>query len=517
MSDRDVVIRVENISKLYRLGEVGTGSLAHDVNRWWHKVRGKEDPYLKIGEVNDRTKPAKQASSKKSLTTEDTEGTERAARVRLDGQAGGALSNPSTSELASDSENTSLIRAANEPRFSGQRNGSGDDAESQKTENFNLKTENSAPKGSDWVYALKDVSFEVKRGEVLGIIGRNGAGKSTLLKILSRVTTQSSGQIKVKGRIASLLEVGTGFHPELTGRENIFLNGAILGMRKAEIARKFDEIVEFSGCARYIDTPVKRYSSGMYVRLAFAVAAHLEPEILIVDEVLAVGDAEFQKKCLGKMKDVAGHGRTILFVSHNMTAVQSLCSRCVLMQNGQVDFIGGTSEAVKKYLSKSGASSHERVWESWDEALGSDVLKIQSIRAVSLRHDGQDASLFDLKTPIDLEIKCRVFRKAKVHLTIHFMTDQGEVAFTSGCSWADYSDPADYDLRCRIPANLLNEMEYSVKLLVIENGSVCSSEALDVISIDVKDLAPRPVGSYHGKEPGPVRPELIWSVSKATL
>jgi ABC-type polysaccharide/polyol phosphate transport system ATPase subunit len=199
----DVVIRVENISKLYRLGEVGTGSLAHDVNRWWHRVRGKEDPYLKIGEV-------------------------------------------------------------------------------------------------------------------LGIIGRNGAGKSTLLKILSRVTTQSSGQIKVRGRIASLLEVGTGFHPELTGRENIFLNGAILGMRKAEIARKFDEIVEFSGCARYIDTPVKRYSSGMYVRLAFAVAAHLEPEILIVDEVLAVGDAEFQKKCLGKMKDVAGHGRTILFVSHNI-------------------------------------------------------------------------------------------------------------------------------------------------------------------------------------------------------
>jgi ABC-type polysaccharide/polyol phosphate transport system ATPase subunit len=302
----DTVIRVENISKLYRLGEVGTGSLAHDVNRWWHRVRGKEDPHLKIGEVNDRTKPAKQASSKKSLTTENTESTEVGAEARLAGQAGAEFPDPSTSELASDSENTSLIRSANEPRFLGQKNGSGDDAESQKTEN-------SAPPSSDWVYALKDVSFEVKRGEVLGIIGRNGAGKSTLLKILSRVTTQSSGQIKVKGRIASLLEVGTGFHPELTGRENIFLNGAILGMRKAEIARKFDEIVEFSGCARYIDTPVKRYSSGMYVRLAFAVAAHLEPEILIVDEVLAVGDAEFQKKCLGKMKDVAGHGRTILW------------------------------------------------------------------------------------------------------------------------------------------------------------------------------------------------------------
>jgi len=313
----DTVIRVENISKLYRLGEVGTGSLAHDVNRWWHRVRGKEDPYLKIGEVNDRTKPVS-GSKKRSLTTEDTESTEGAAGVRLGGQAGAAFSNPSTSGLARDSENTSLIRSANAPRSAGQKNGLRDDAERNPAENFKLKTENSAPPASDWVYALKDVSFEVKRGEVLGIIGRNGAGKSTLLKILSRVTTQSSGQIKVKGRIASLLEVGTGFHPELTGpgevsfalhwprretegwaawsksnrrlarrvkrrrggaNQNIFLNGAILGMRKAEIARKFDEIVEFSGCARYIDTPVKRYSSGMYVRLAaFAVAAHLEPE-----------------------------------------------------------------------------------------------------------------------------------------------------------------------------------------------------------------------------------------------
>lgn len=212
----DTVISVENVSKLYRLGEVGTGSLAHDVNRWWHRLRGKDDPYLKVGQVNDRTQAAKDPATKKSPA-------------------------------------------------------------------------------EDWVYALKDINFDVKRGEVLGIIGRNGAGKSTLLKILSRVTTQTTGHIKIKGRIASLLEVGTGFHPELTGRENIFLNGAILGMRRAEIAAKFDEIVEFSGCTRYIDTPVKRYSSGMYVRLAFAVAAHLEPEILIVDEVLAVGDAEFQK------------------------------------------------------------------------------------------------------------------------------------------------------------------------------------------------------------------------------
>lgn len=256
------VISIEDVSKLYRLGEIGTGSLAHDVNRWWHKVRGNEDPYLQVGVANDRT----------------------------------------------------------------------------------------AKGDSKYVYAIKDVSFEVKQGEALGIIGRNGAGKSTLLKILSRVTTPTSGQIKVKGRIASLLEVGTGFHPELTGRDNIFLNGAILGMRKDEIRSKFDEIVDFSGCERYIDTPVKRYSSGMYVRLAFAVAAHLEPEILIVDEVLAVGDAEFQKKCLGKMKDVAGAGRTVIFVSHNMDAVLGLCSRVVLLGAGTTIFQGIPKEAVSRYL-----------------------------------------------------------------------------------------------------------------------------------------------------------------------
>lgn len=258
----DTVIKVENISKQYRLGDVGTGALAHDVNKWWHKVRGKENPYLKIGETNDR-----------------------------------------------------------------------------------------ATKGeSDYVWALKDINFEVKQGEVLGIIGRNGAGKSTLLKILSKTTTPTTGSIKIKGRIASLLEVGTGFHPELSGRENIFLNGAILGMTKREIKSKFDEIVDFAGVERYIDTPVKRYSSGMYVRLAFGVAAHLEPEILIVDEVLAVGDAEFQKKALGKMKDVSEKdGRTVLFVSHNMGAVKQLCNNGLVLQNGNVVFDGSKQKAIEYY------------------------------------------------------------------------------------------------------------------------------------------------------------------------
>ena len=258
----DVVIKVEGVGKQYHLGQVGTGTISHDLNRWWYRVRGKEDPYLKIGETNDRS-----------------------------------------------------------------------------------------TKGStDLVWALKDINFEVKRGEVIGIIGKNGAGKSTLLKILSRVTTPTVGEIKVKGRIASLLEVGTGFHPELTGRENIFLNGAILGMTKQEIRSKFDEIVDFSGVERYIDTPVKRYSSGMYVRLAFAVAAHLEPEILIVDEVLAVGDAEFQKKCLGKMKDVSGQGRTVLFVSHNMPSIRALCSTSIVMKNGSIIAIGETNAMIGAYL-----------------------------------------------------------------------------------------------------------------------------------------------------------------------
>ncbi len=259
---KQLAIKAENISKQYRLGEVGTGTLSHDLNRFWYKVRGKENPYLKIGEINDR----------------------------------------------------------------------------------------SAKGESDYVWSLRNINFEIEQGDAVGIIGRNGAGKSTLLKLLSKVTKPTTGGFKVNGRIASLLEVGTGFNPEMTGRENIYLNGAILGMRREEITRKFDEIVAFSGVERYIDTPVKRYSSGMYVRLAFAVAAHLESEILIVDEVLAVGDAEFQKKCLGKMGEVSkGEGRTVLFVSHNMGAIQSLCNKAMLLKNGIIQFQGDVTDAAALY------------------------------------------------------------------------------------------------------------------------------------------------------------------------
>ncbi|RYE21287.1 MAG: ABC transporter ATP-binding protein [Sphingobacteriaceae bacterium] len=258
----DIAIKVEGLGKQYRLGEIGTGTISHDLNRWWAQLRGKEDPFAKVGEANDRT----------------------------------------------------------------------------------------AKGNSDYVWSLRDIDFEVKKGEVLGIIGRNGAGKSTLLKILSKVTAPTTGNIKVNGRIASLLEVGTGFHPELTGRENIFLNGAILGMTKTEIRSKFDEIVDFSGVERYIDTPVKRYSSGMYVRLAFAVAAFLEPEILIVDEVLAVGDAEFQKKCIGRMKDVSvNDGRTVLFVSHHMPAIKQLCTHGIILKKGGVEFDGSIPDAIQRY------------------------------------------------------------------------------------------------------------------------------------------------------------------------
>lgn len=340
----DIILKIENISKQYRLGKVGTGTLSHDLNRAWHKMRGKEDPYLKIGAVNTR-----------------------------------------------DAKAT-----------------------------------------SDYVWALNDINFEVKRGEVLGIIGKNGAGKSTLLKILSRVTSPTMGTIKVGGRMASLLEVGTGMHPELTGRENIYLNGAIMGMTRAEIASKIDDIVAFSGCEMYIDTPVKRYSSGMGVRLGFAVAAFLEPDILVVDEVLAVGDAEFQKKAIGKMQDISNtSGRTVLFVSHNMAAVKNLCTRGIVLEHGRVVFEGGANDAVSYYLTTSNQKSDTSLANRLDRG-GNGRLKVIGIDFLDEKNQKIDQAVSGsfLKIRLNLDKTIGTIDYAKLFVGVGF-NDMDQVRIVS--------------------------------------------------------------------------------------
>ncbi|GAB5442282.1 MAG: ABC transporter ATP-binding protein [Fuerstiella sp.] len=343
-----VAIRIENVSKLYRLGTVGTGTLSHDINRWWHRIRGKEDPYAKIGQVNDRTQGA---TSDEQRDASDSNG-------------------DSSSPLAS---RRSPLRAS----------------------------------GPEYVWALKDINLEVAQGEILGIIGRNGAGKSTLLKLLSRVTAPTTGSIKTRGRIASLLEVGTGFHPELTGRENIYLNGAILGMKRHEIELELDSIVDFSGCEKYLDTPVKRYSSGMKVRLGFAVAAHLQCEILIVDEVLAVGDAEFQRKSVGKMGEVAESGRTVLLVSHNMQTMQRLCDRCVQLQAGRISSCGNPDEIVSGYISQEAQQCSNDVKPSDSRVLRERFgLTLQNVDAVNT--SGKSSSEFRYGEEVLVRLKFRM-------------------------------------------------------------------------------------------------------------
>lgn len=327
--DRNI-LEIENLSKQYRLGQIGTGTLSHDINRFWHKVRGKEDPYSKVGEENARS-------------------------------------------IASDAR---------------------------------------------YVWALNDISFSLKPGEVLGIIGKNGAGKSTLLKILSRITSPTNGKIKIKGRMSSLLEVGTGFHLELTGRENIFLNGAILGMTKKEIAAKLDEIVDFSGCALYLDTPVKRYSTGMIVRLGFAVAAYLESEILIVDEVLAVGDQEFQKKCIGKMQDISSSGRTVLFVSHNLNSVKSLCTKGLLIENGSSSYFGDIDTTISKYL-ESDILSDKNVYDLRDfkPRVGTGQIKFEQVELfVNGKPSNKMFTGDSLKLRITINSPEEVRYKVAVHL-----------------------------------------------------------------------------------------------------
>ncbi len=417
------VIEFNDISKLYRLGLVSTRTLSHDLNRWWAtNVMGKEDPYLTIGSVNDRSKAAE----------------------------------------------------------------------------------------SEYVWALRNIDFKVEQGDVVGIIGKNGAGKSTLLKILSKITAPTTGTIKAKGRIGSLLEVGTGFHPEMTGRENIYLNGAILGMTKPEIAKKIDEIVEFSGCAMYIDTPVKRYSSGMRVRLGFAVAAHLDPEILVVDEVLAVGDAEFQKKAIGKMQDVSkGEGRTVLFVSHNMTSVKALCKRGVILKDGMLVDDGEIDTIVSHYLRGDNAAANYKTWDQPEISnKGFELLEI------GIRKKGGDyQDVIRMDQEMELVIRYRL-KEAKdpFWITLHMKNEQGNKIFSftgAGRCYDRHHEAGEYQQVCTIPANFLNWGNYAIDFMAIQKSN--NIEALanegDIISFTVanKQVA---IGGFMGKEPGDVTPRF---------
>lgn len=368
----EVVIKAQNVSKQYRLGQVNTGTLYQDVTRWWHEIRGKENPYLKIGEANDRT----------------------------------------------------------------------------------IKGE------SDYVWALQNINFDVHRGEVLGIIGRNGAGKSTLLKILSRTTQPTVGEIKMKGRVASLLEVGTGFHPELTGRENIFLNGAILGMRKAEIKRKFDDIVEFAGVQRYIDTPVKRYSSGMYVRLAFAVAAHLESEILIVDEVLAVGDSEFQAKCIGKMGEVGKQGRTVIYVSHQMATLVQLCEKAIWMDKGTLISKGETNAIIEQYLKSKGVDRDFYIADSSTASKKPNYISTQKM----VDEDGEVITELTNNNKLLLEINIKVSQwKPNMEFAASLQHRVKGRIFTINCPLKDMMSPTETEksFQIEIPANVITPNAYS--------------------------------------------------------
>ena len=411
------LVNVEHISKQYRLGEVGTGSLIHDLNRWWCKLLGKEDP----------------------------------------------------NSIITDSNNQSL------------------------------NSEQSL------VWALKDISFKVNEGEVLGIIGKNGAGKSTLLKLLSKVTSPTSGQITLNGRVSSLLEVGTGFHPELTGRENVYLNGAILGMTKKEIAAKFDDIVSFSGVEQYIDTPVKRYSSGMYVRLAFAVAAHLEPDVLIVDEVLAVGDVDFQKKCIGKMKEVAGGGRTVLFVSHNMEAVKNLCTRVLLMEHGRIVEQGTPAEVITAYLSRKSSADWGRSYAEL-EAPGNELVKLKSI-TLSPRRDDQ-APIITVKSDLIIDIEFWTYvERMQTNLSLHLYASTGECVFNVITQLpAPMLSSGKHAAQCVIPRDLLNTGMFFISIMVVKDTAIPLYNFEEVLSFEV--VEEREIMNWHGKFPGFVRPNI---------
>ncbi|MFT7613563.1 MAG: lipopolysaccharide transport system ATP-binding protein [Parvicellaceae bacterium] len=412
----DIVLKIENVSKQYRLGQVGTGTLSHDLNRWFSRIRGKGDPYLEIGEVNDRA----------------------------------------------------------------------------------------STDGGDYVWALRDVDFEVKKGEVLGIIGKNGAGKSTLLKLLSQVTNPTVGEIKVKGRIASLLEVGTGFHPELTGRENVYLNGAILGMTKAEIASKFDEIVDFSGVAKYLDTPVKRYSSGMKVRLGFAVAAHLEPEILVIDEVLAVGDDEFQKKCLGKMQDVSDSGRTVLFVSHNMNSISKLCTRCILIEDGKNTFDGTASEVIDRYLSSLKEGADQTTFIEFDK-----VDKDLQIRSVEMLNSENLYYNFEDCIDVQFTFDVNALNKSNYYSIVSVMDLKGNLIYLTAdndiqASQINTLSPGRYKYKLSLPSKLLKPGNYILTISLTSKGTGAIDRKDSVMRFVIQDKT-----SYRSSIDGAYRPAAI--------
>lgn len=425
----NTIIKLENISKQYRLGVVGTGTLSHDLNRFYAKLRGKEDPTLKVGSSN-------------KLDSVD----------------------------------------------------------------------------SEYVWALRNINMDVAQGEVLGLIGKNGAGKSTLLKLLSRVTAPTTGQIKVKGRIASLLEVGTGFHPELTGKENIYLNGAILGMTKNDIKLKFDDIVDFSGIRKYVGTPVKRYSSGMYVRLAFAVAAHLEPEILIVDEVLAVGDADFQHKALGKMNEVSQSGRTVLFVSHDMGAIRRLCPRSALLSAGTIEMDGKTEDVIEHYLSDATNQVARQASYGDGKRSKSHDLLLKSIRITDSNNSTD--SILTNGNPVFVKIDYEVLKEIRsMRVVVQLYTTRGDEVFYSsdfvGWDRGMPRPPGTYESICEIPENFLNAHKYYVRVLIDVPKDRVLIPQTETISFTITELEYDQMGiSLSGLPKGIIHPKLNWSVNK---
>jgi lipopolysaccharide transport system ATP-binding protein len=412
----NTAIKVENLSKIYRLGEIGTGTISRDMERWFKtRILKQEDPFLKIGETNDR-----------------------------------------------------------------------------------------ANKGaSDIVYSLQDINFEINQGDAVGIIGRNGAGKSTLLKILSRVTTPTTGKINIKGRVASLLEVGTGFHPELTGRENIYLNGAILGMRKREIDRKLDEIIDFSGVERYVDTPVKRYSSGMYVRLAFAVAAHLESEILIVDEVLAVGDAEFQKKCLGKMGEVSkGEGRTVLFVSHNLGAVQQLCNKGILLTNGKLQKTGLAGEIIDMYI-RYESSKHDSLSQGFENnELILSPFRISQNENIQLYNNEKINFSFEISSKVKLTAIAGEF---------FFETSNGTIVFSYFTPQFNMEEGTTKTIEICVPSYIFNDISYSITLGISESYSRFIMKKESAAKFEITCINEE-LG-WMGEYPGIFRPKISCEIN----